>query len=37
MIGPEGDAGIIPRFCRDLIAQINGSNDVCVGRSVCIS
>ena len=28
MIGPEGDAGIIPRFCQDLIAQINGSNDV---------
>jgi len=27
MIGPESDAGIIPRFCNDLISQSNSSND----------
>jgi len=27
MIGPEGDAGIIPRFCNDLISQCYSSSD----------
>jgi len=27
MIGPEGDSGIIPRFCQDLVVQGNCNTD----------
>jgi len=27
MIGPEGNAGIIPRFCQDLVIQVNSNAD----------
>ena len=38
MIGPEGDVGVIPRFCRDLISQGNDNSDarVRLTRVMCL-
>ena len=36
MIGPEGDVGVIPRFCRDLISQGNSDARVRLTRVMCL-
>jgi len=35
MVGPEGDAGIIPRFCNDLVVRGTSNNDERVRFSCC--